>query len=150
MGSILDVKSTGLGGVVHEIKKHSKVKVPKVSKYIKKAEKKLDERAYEKYKEQEKAHKLYVKGRVNQSKAIDKDFTNRKKALVKIHSGKGFKITKANEQPKAPISYKAMKFEKAQMKREGVDYNKMNAKMQNQHIKAAKKYRYDKWGDRIW
>lgn len=36
MGSILDVRSTGLGSVVHEIKRHSKVKVPKVSHGVRK------------------------------------------------------------------------------------------------------------------
>jgi len=37
VGSILDVRSTGLGSAVREIKRHSKIKVPKVSHYVKKA-----------------------------------------------------------------------------------------------------------------
>jgi hypothetical protein len=36
VGSILDVKSTGLGSAVREVKRHSKVKVHKVSHGVKK------------------------------------------------------------------------------------------------------------------
>jgi hypothetical protein len=39
VGSILEVRSTGLGGAVREIKRHSKVKVPKVSHGVKKLKK---------------------------------------------------------------------------------------------------------------
>lgn len=36
MRSILDVRSTGLGSAVREIKRHSKIKVPKVSHGVRK------------------------------------------------------------------------------------------------------------------
>lgn len=39
MGSIADVKSSGLGSAVKEIKRHSNVKVPKVSHGVKKLKK---------------------------------------------------------------------------------------------------------------
>jgi hypothetical protein len=38
--SILDFRSTGLGSAVREVKRHSKIKVPKVSRYVKKGKSK--------------------------------------------------------------------------------------------------------------
>ena len=40
MGSILDVKSTGLGSATREVKRHSRVKVPKVSHTVRKVKRK--------------------------------------------------------------------------------------------------------------
>lgn len=40
MGSIYEVRSTGLGGATREIKRHSKVKVPKVSHKLSKVKRK--------------------------------------------------------------------------------------------------------------
>jgi hypothetical protein len=41
VGSILDVRSTGLGRSAHEVKRHSRVKVHKVSHIVKKINRKL-------------------------------------------------------------------------------------------------------------
>ena len=40
MGSILEVRSTGLGGAVHEVKWNSRIKVPKVSRTVRKVKRK--------------------------------------------------------------------------------------------------------------
>ena len=40
MGSILSVRSTGLGSATRELKRHSKVKVPKVSHTVRKVKRK--------------------------------------------------------------------------------------------------------------
>jgi len=40
MGSILSVRSTGLGSATREIKRHSRVKVPKVSHTVRKVKRK--------------------------------------------------------------------------------------------------------------
>jgi hypothetical protein len=39
MGSILEIRSSGLGSAARHIKRHSKVRVPKVSRYVKKVKK---------------------------------------------------------------------------------------------------------------
>ena len=44
MGSILEVKHTGLGGAAKEIKRHSKIKVTKVSHIVRKVNRKLPKR----------------------------------------------------------------------------------------------------------
>lgn len=103
--SILNVKSSGLGGVVHEVKRGAR-KVDKfnasVSRYIEKKKK-------EKYKSKEIMRKGNIKARVNQYKEVGKETKNRQKALSTIHSGKGYTIKKsptAKPQPVEKHGYK--------------------------------------------
>jgi hypothetical protein len=45
----------------------------------------------------EKVHEGYVKARKKQYKDTEKEFTKRKGAVSKIHTGKGYSITKKNK-----------------------------------------------------
>ena len=114
--SILNVRSSGLGGVVHEIKrgarKIDKVKATKVKKFYENKEKK--------YRRNMNIN-LSGKNEVKHGKILEKDFKNRESALSKIHTGKGYSITREGK----PISQK------------------------NIFGKVSVKPKYNKWGDRI-
>ena len=75
MGSILAVRSIGLGSAVRTIKHHSKVKVPKVSHYVKKAKSSYGKtvRAESKKRVNQTIHRRKVSARTkNELKQYDK------------------------------------------------------------------------------
>ena len=92
-GSILNVRSSGLGGVVHEIKRGAR-KGDKVNASISKH---IERKKREKYKRKEIMRKGNIKARVNQYKEVGKETKKRQKALSTIHSGKGYTIKKVHK-----------------------------------------------------
>jgi hypothetical protein len=73
--SITNVRSSGLGGAVHEIKRHSKVKVPKVSHGVRKLKNKYSKtvRAESKKRVSQTVHRRKVSARTKETmKKYDK------------------------------------------------------------------------------
>lgn len=93
MGSILSVRSSGLGSATRELKRHSKVKVPKVSHGVRKVKRKLYSH---------KPKEIDLRPKKKDSKPISKPIKHTKmkvkvqktEKLTKSQKGKGYKWDK--------------------------------------------------------
>jgi len=92
VGSILEVRSTGLGSATREVKRHSRVKVPKVSHAVRKVKRKwgshkpIDLRPKKKVEKKPVAKK--VKKIVKPVKHTKMNVTVKKMPVAKVHGYK--------------------------------------------------------------
>jgi hypothetical protein len=124
--SITNVRSSGLGSAVHEIKRHSKVKVPKVSKYVKKIKRAYGKtvRAQAKKQVKEKEYKEKIKRRVNKIEANSED--------------KKYERFEHRE-----VAERKQKVTKPEVSKEKGEWN-----WNKEH--TGIEYKKNKWGDRIY